>query len=393
MPNLIDATGLQTATQAELITKFTTAYQTIYGTDISLSSDSPDGQMMMIYIQVLLDVLDLVKQSNASFDPDQAIGALLDQRVAINGIKRQAGTYSITPITIVTSVGLNLYGLDQTVEPVYTVQDLAGNKWQLVSTVIGVPIGSNIYNFRASTPGANLTTLNTITTPVTIVLGVSSVNNPSAQTVIGISEESDFTLKVRRQKSVALASTGFVDGLTAALQNINGVTYTKIYENKSDAADGDGTPGHCIWVVVGGAGAASEIANAIYKKRNGGCNMRGAQSYVITQLDGSSFVVNWDTVVTDEVYIKFDASSLDGVNVPLTANILASLPLLYVPGVYEKLNINDLATYVQQIDNNCLVTNAGFSSTLLGVYTSTILPSAKNRRYSITAAKTAITVV
>jgi hypothetical protein len=121
--------------------------------------------------------------------------------------------------------------------------------------------------------------------------------------------------------------------------------------------------------------------------------MRGDESYTVTQLDGSLFIVNWDVVVTDEVYIQFDASSLDGVIAPLTANILATLPTLYTPDVYEKLNINDLATYVQQIDNNCLVTNAGFSSTLLGSYTTTLLPSAKNRRWSIAADKIAITVV
>ena len=393
MPNLIDANGLQTETQAELIAKFTAAYEGIYGSGISLSQDSPDGQMMMFYIQVILDVLDVVKQTNASFDPDEAIGAILDQRVAINGIKRQAGTYTITPITIVTSIGVNLYGLDQSVEPVYTIQDLAGNQWQLQNTVIGVPIGSNSYNFRSATPGANLTIVNTINTPVTIVLGVSSVNNPATYTELGISEESNYDLKIRRQKSVALSSTGFLAGLRAALLNINGVTYTKIYENRNDAVDGDGTPGHCIWVVVGGTATDEQIATAIYKKRNGGCNMRGAESYTVTQLDGSLFIVNWDVVVTDEVYIQFDASSLDGVIAPLTANILATLPTLYTPDVYEKLNINDLATYVQQIDNNCLVTNAGFSSTLLGSYTTTLLPSAKNRRWSIAADKIAITVV
>ncbi len=393
MPNIIDSSGLQTATQAELIAKFTSAYQTIYGAGISISSDSPDGQMMMIFIQVVLDVLDLVKQSNSSFNPDTAIGVLLDQRVAINGIKRQAGTYSITPITIVTSIGLNLYGLDQTIQPVYTIQDLAGNKWQLVNTVIGVSIGTNIYNFQAISPGANLTIINTITTSVTIVLGVSSVNNPSSQSVIGISEESDYTLKIRRQKSVALSSSGFVSGLQASLQNINGVTYTKIYENKTDSVDSDGTNGHSIWVVVGGSGSSAEIANSIYKKRGSGCNMRGAQSYTIIQLDGSSFIVNWDTVVTDTVYVQFSASSLDGLNVPLTANILSQLPTLYVPGVYEKLNVNDLATLVQQIDNNCLVFNAGFSTSLLGTYTNTLLPSGKNRRFAFSSANIAITVV
>lgn len=367
MPNIIDANGLQTATRAELVAFYTAAYQAIYGADIDLSSSSPDGQMMNIYIQSELDLQDLLVQIYNQFDPDNAIGRVLDQRVAINGIQRQAGTFSVTPVTIVTSQALNLYGLDQTAQAVFTVEDTAGNQWQLQTTQNVATAGTFVYSFQAAIPGAVQSAINTITTPVTIVLGVTSINNPTTYTSLGINEESDAVLKVRRQKSVSLASTGYYAGLLAALRNINGVTSAFIYENLTGVTDGDGVPGHSIWVIVAGTGAASEIANAIYTKRSAGCGMFGSESYNITQLDSTIFVVNWDNVLSQNLFIQFTATSIDGVKDPDLIAIRAGLPDLFAPGVFEEVDINHLATQVQAIDSNTLVTLAGFSTGLTQV--------------------------
>ena len=393
MPNQITTTGLQTKTQAELVAEFTAAFQAIYGVDINLDQDTPDGQMMMIFIQAVLDNLDLLTQVYNSFDPDNAIGSVLDQRVSINGIQRQAGTYTTTDITLVNSQSINLYGLDQSIQPVFTISDNAGNQWELMNTQLGVAAGSHVYQFQASVPGEVLTIPNTITVPVTIVLGVTSVNNPTTYTTLGINEETDAQLKVRRQKSVSLASQGYLSSLIAALENINGVTSVFVYENTSSSTDGDSVPGHSIWIIVAGSGAAADIANAIYTKRNAGCGMKGDEEYTITQVDGSSFIVKWDNVVTENLYIEFDATSLNGITPIDAAAIKTALVAQYVPGVYETLNINQLATLVQEIDPNCLVTGAGFSTSGGGPFTATLTPSAKNKQFVLSTPNIAITVL
>lgn len=369
MPNLIDATGLSTATSDELIATLTTGLELIYGNDIDLASNTPDGQQMRLFIQMILDMEDLLVQIYNMFDPDNAIGVILDQRCAINGIQRQAGTNTVTNVTIVTSQALNLYGLDQTAQPVFTVSDNAGNLFQLVTTVTIATASTNVLVFQAAVPGAVLTIPNTITVPVTIVLGVTSINNPTAATTTGINEETDAALKVRRQKSVSLASQGYLSGLLAALENINGVTSAFIFENTSASTNADGVPGHSIWVIVAGTAASADIANAIYTKRNAGCGMYGATSYVITQVDGSSFIILYDTVDSQNLFIAFTATSIDGINAPNIAAIISGLVANYVPGVNEEVNINQLSTIVQQIDANTLVTGAGFSTGLTQVMT------------------------
>jgi uncharacterized phage protein gp47/JayE len=386
VPNSIGATGLTTKTMTELISYFTAQYQSIYGVTINLDPTSPDGQMMMIYIQAVLDTSDLLTQVYNQFDPDTAVGMVLDQRVAINGIQRQAGTFTVTNVTIVTSQALNLYGLDQVVQPVYTIQDNSGNQWQLISSVYIASASTTILSFQAAKPGAVLTTPNSITVPVTIILGVSSVNNPTTYATLGINAESDVALKLRRQKSVSLSSQGYLSSLLAALQNITGVTSAFVYENTTRVTDADSTPGNTIWVIVAGTASNSAIANAIYTKRNAGCGMRGAQTFNIVQTDGSNFTIRWDLVVPETIFIKFTAASLDGVNVPAYQNIINYIVLNYVPGVNQLVDVNHLTTQIQKADNNTLVTSPGFSSTAGGVYTNTKSNTAKNNQFAISSA-------
>lgn len=364
MSNQITSTGIVVNTQAELLAYFTAGYQTAYGADIDLDPDSPDGQAINLTIQAILDVQDLIVQVFNMFDPDQAIGAILDQRIAINGVIRQAGTYTVTPVTIVLSQSVNLYGLDQTAQPVYTVTDSLGNEWELQVTQLGVS-GTQVLNFQASAPGATVTIPNTITVPVTIILGVTSINNPTTYTTLGIVEESDNNVKIRRQQSTAIASQGFYAGLKAALQNINGVSSATVIENDTASPvvyGADTVPSHSIWVIVGGSGAAASIAQTIYAKRNGGCGMYGAINYTVTQVDGTPFVVTWDDVIEEMLYVFVSLESINGITIPNTVAVVAQLPTLFTPGVNQIVNITMLSTIVQSIDPNSFVASAGFGT-------------------------------
>lgn len=391
MPNSLTATGLTTATQAELVAAYTLAWQTIYGPDIDLSPSSPDGQRMLIEIQSALDNEDLITQVYNTFDPDNAIGVTLDWRVAINGIQRQAGTFTVTNITLVATQAATLQGLNQTNFPVYTVADSSGNQWELISTQVISGAGTYVFAFQSATPGANVSIPNTITVPVTIVLGITSINNPTTYTTLGINEESDAALRLRRQKSVALSSQSFYSSMIAALENINGITSAFVYENDTDSTDGDGVPGHSIWVIVAGTASNADIANAIYTKRSTGAGMFGLVVYDIVRPDGTSFPINWDVVTPEDLFIEFTATSLDGINPPNIAAIRAGLVANFVPGVFQEVNINALATAVQAIDPNTLVTDAGFSIASGGPFTNTLLPTTKKNQFVVSAPNIIIT--
>ncbi len=307
MSDTFNDNGLQISTRPELVEGLTQDFQKIYGADINVDQSSPDGQLLNIFAQGGTDIRELLMQVYNSFDPDNCSGKVLDSRCAINNIFRKGGTFTTVAIDITTDRTVTLQGLDDNYNDVnatgYTIQDSAGNQFVLVSTQT-LQAGTTRVLFRSKEIGAVQTTLNTITIPVTIVLGVVSVNNPVDATE-GENEESDYDLKVRRRQSVSIGSSGYLNGLLATVLQLDGVTDAALYENYTGEVDANGTPAHCMWLVVEG-GSNSEIADAIYRKKSYGCNMRGDITYTITTVSAQQFVARWDEPTEQELYIKFN---------------------------------------------------------------------------------------
>lgn len=308
MSDSFNENGLQTATAPELRSELETEFRNIYGNDIVLDSSTPDGQLINILVQKGVDVRGLISQLYNSFNPDNTQGALLDQRCAINNIFRKAGTFTTVNIDITTNTTVTLQGVDENYNSPdatgYTIQDNEGNRFILVNTQT-LSAGTTSVLFRSETLGKVIVLPNTITTPVTIVLGVVSVNNPTVATSIGNDEELDADLKARRRRSVSISSFGYLNGLQAALLQLDGVTDARVYENYTSSTDANGTPAHCIWVVVDG-GSSADIANAIYSKKCPGTNMRGDITYTITTEALTQFEARWDEADVTPLYIKFD---------------------------------------------------------------------------------------
>ncbi len=307
MANIIDANGLQVDTSAEITASLVAGLQGIYGSDINVDQNSPDGQNIGIITQIVTDILELATSINNGFDPDQAIGVILDQRVTINNVQRQGGTYTVQPIDITVSTTVTLEGLDSDFSDPngtgYTVQDSSGNQFILSNTAT-LTAGVHTVDFRAKQIGDVNVPVNTIINPVTIVIGVTSVNNSSAAVSVGQNEETDPQLRTRRQQSVALATTGYLNGLLAAVLSLPGVTEAALYENNTGVTDANGIPPHCIWLIVAG-GSSADIANAIYLRKSYGCDMKGSIHVDITTASGSLFVAKYDEPVAQDLYVKF----------------------------------------------------------------------------------------
>lgn len=361
MPNILDVNGLQIKTFNEIKEELITSLRGIYGNDINVDSNSPDGQLVNILAQAIIDQLELIQQAYNSFDPDLAIGKILDQRVALNNIKRKGGTYSYTNIAVTTTASCTLNGLNTVdAESAFTVSDAQGTQWVLASTQNPLSAGTYTYSFRAKEIGAVESLPNTITTIVNAVVGVSSVNNPAALTVKGENTETDAELKSRRKESVGIASQGYREALKAALLNIADVTYAEVYENDTNTTDADGIPGHSIWVIVQG-GSDAAIAQAIYAKRNGGCGMKGQTTYtVVRPEDGYAFQVAWDRPTSTNAYIEFDLTPIKAHTVDTNAIKLA---LVNAPlSIYQPLDINMVADIVRGVDPEVIVTNCQVST-------------------------------
>jgi len=304
--------GLTVATNSELVAQLKSDFQAIYGNDINLNQNSPDGQLLNIFAQAGTDVRELLMQIYNSFDPDNASGRLLDERCALNNVFRKSGTFTTVEMTIVTDRTVTLDGVNENYNDPdatgFTVQDDAGTQFVLANTQTLVAGTHTNILFRAKDIGQVETTAGTITTPVTIVLGVISVNNPTAGTT-GTNEETDSKLKIRRRQSVSVGSSGYLNGLQAALAQLDGVNDVLVYENCTNTTDANGIPPHCIWAVVEG-GSSADIGDTIYRRRSAGCDMRGNVTYTILTPSSQNFVAKWDVPIVQPLYIKFDIQKI-----------------------------------------------------------------------------------
>lgn len=308
MPDIIDANGLQVKTASEIRDELRNSFRAIYGVDINVDQNSPDGQIIGIMAQASADLRELLVQINQSFDPDHAVGVILDERVTINNITRNGGTFTTINLDITVDRTVTLQGLDADFNNIngvgFTVQDNAGNQFILIDSTT-ITAGTHVLPFRAQQIGQVETTIGTITNPVTIILGVTAINNPDPPVNVGQNEETDAQLRVRRQRSVANASTGYLNGLLGFVLGLDGVTDAVLYENVTSVTDSNGIPPHAIWLVVEG-GANADIGEAIYGRKSYGCDMKGTVEYNITTASGALFVAKFDRPTSTPLYIRFD---------------------------------------------------------------------------------------
>lgn len=380
MPNSFDANGLQVITQNEIVDNLTSEFQEIYGEDINVDSNSPDGQIINTFAQMLEDQYELLSQVNASFDPDQAIGVVLDQRCAINGIQRKAGTYTYVTIDVTADRSVTLDGIDRVpAEQAYTISDNEGNLFVLSATS-AINSGTSQLVFRALNVGSVEVLPNTITTPVTIILGVKSVNNPGVAISQGTNEETDSELRERRKRSVSISNQGYVDGLAAALENLSDVTKVNVYQNRGNATDADGIPGHSIWVVIQG-GTDAEIGQVMDNKVAGGVGMKGNQSVNVSQSDGQVETYYFDRPSAQTLYVQLDITPLNGQTI-VYDDIKSALVngMAFQPN--ETVDSSAIICYIKSIQDNialtCQVSTDGTT------WETVVTPTSKDKYFQIT---------
>ena len=380
MPNQIDGSGIQVKSYAEVVTTLNAAFQSIYGADVNLASNTPDGQLINILALMITDQGNLIVQDYDSKDPDQAVGIALDAVSQLCGITRKGGTYTTTNITVTVDRNLNLSGQDTSTP--FTVSDASGNKFQLIASA-SLTTGANVLAFQAVNIGYVQVTVNTLNIATTVVLGVTSVNNPSAPTSVGANQESDAVMRVRRAASVALPSAGNLQGLIGGLNTVSGLIQAVIYENITGSTDANGVAAHGIWVITQG-GADADIAKMIYRYRPLGAPMKGSVTYNITQVDSSTFTVAFDHAASQALHINFTATSKSGGSIDTTAlkNALASL---WTFSIYQVADITTLNSLVHSINPDVIVSSEGVSLTA-GSYTNSVLPTNKYNYFTVSAA-------
>ena len=382
--------GIQVQTFQEIYDELAAGYRVIYGEDINLEPNSPDGQRVAIEAQLVLDSQSFGALEYNQRDPDFALGQSLNSIIKLSGITRRPATRSQVDVTVVTDRPLTL--------PIdYTVEDDLGQSWSTlaVRTLIA---GTTTVTLFAVDFGAIEADADTIVNPVTVVIGDQSVTNPTAATA-GIDEETDQELRVRRNRSLETPQSSSTGRMFTALASVPNVTGVAVYENDTDVTDYNGIPAHSLWVVVEG-GAVAAIVETMTKNKTGGKGMVGSVtgtfSEPVTRPNGTTFTIvhsmTFDRPVDVPVLVRLDATRKDAAN-PVDEALISQAIAARTFNIGENLLAGDLYRLAFNAGESFIPTNLEISRDSGATYTDGRILSDLNEKFSIAAGDVAVTEI
>jgi uncharacterized phage protein gp47/JayE len=277
----VDSAGVHVPNENDTLSGTIDTFKTALGSRLELdiarpeTLSTPQGQLAQVIANITSQIYDLYAFLINQVNPRFASGQFQDGLAWINGITRKTATPTV--------VVLNCYGLDGTQILARNLPSVAGTKAADIYGRTFTCIQSGIISggvvsvaFECDTLGAVTVPANTVNTIDYTVVGLDSVNNPTAGAT-GRNEENQADMEARRYASVNVLGNSVLGGIYGAVFNVAGVSDLWVDENYyNDPMIRRGvwlTP-HSILVCVLG-GADPDIADAIRASKTVGADMNG----------------------------------------------------------------------------------------------------------------------
>ena len=304
---IIDANGFKAESFTEILTRLSNGLKNIYGQDINLDQDTPDGQQLGIQANIISDFQDLALYIYNSMDPDLADGANFDKLLKLLARTRLPSSRSTVDIEMVLNKTVSIPAS-------YTIKDLNNQNW-IIGTAQTLDAGTHLVSFYSEDWGNITAEPNTINEQVTILTEVVSINNPESA-ISGRDEESIVQVRERRNKILEINASSTIGSIIGKILDLNGVIDAVPYENMTKVYDPvrDIQP-NSYWIVVKG-GDIAQISEIIAKDKTGGTGLKGKVETVyiekFVRKDGSvrEFYhdVKFDRPTEVSIHIKFKVS-------------------------------------------------------------------------------------
>jgi len=301
-------------------------YDAAFGGGLNPALETPQGQLASSQAAIISDKNAEIAYYVNQVDPQYATGRFQDAIARIYFLTRKGAT-----ATVVTAT---LGGIPGTVVPAGTfAQDTSGNTYVLSGAAT---IGSSS---TVDTQFQNLLTgpipcpAGTLTSVYQAVAGWDTVTNATDGTPGSLTENRpDF--EYRRKNSVALNGHGTPQAIYAEVFAIAEVIDVYVLDNPSNVTVNTGVTNypilpHSIYVsAVGGADA--DVAAAIWRKKDAGCDYNGNTSVQVTDNSGYSYPPPQYTVKFERpaaLPIKFAVSLVNSPSLPtdIVARVKAAI--------------------------------------------------------------------
>lgn len=233
-------------------------------------NETADGLLMQVTSVIAEEIATCWEQAylaSVQYDPQNASGVALRGVVQINGINPSYGTPTQLPIVVRGTAG--------TVIPAGSkISSTDGSQIYEVQESVVIPAGGETTATTLCTEvGANNPAPGTIIQIQTPIFGWNYASNNLA-TSVGTNADTDTTLHIKQSRATAATSYRQVDAIIAGIMTVPGVTYARLYVNKTLTTDARGIAGKTMAAVVVG-GLDTDIANVLRLKAGSLDNFAG----------------------------------------------------------------------------------------------------------------------
>lgn len=312
----ITETGIVIDSLSDVHKRLTDGFKRIYGDDISIDADSPDGQMIGLFSQEIDNINQALSMIAQMLDPYKATGAWLEQRAMYAGIVRRGADYSYLDDVIVTGK----QGVK--VPKGSIVSDGNLSKWVTLADIVLDINGSARVNMRSHELGAFSIQAGKELLMDTVIVGIEKITTTKTAKE-GAFEEMDGSLLTRFMRSHSINNHDDRQGLEGALLDLPDVKQARVYENFTNQTDDKGVPAHSLNTVVIG-GSDDDIGLTILKKKIGGCGVFGSISNT-QEYAGAQRTVKFDRASKVNIKVKLLLERVGGFHDIDTESIKSAL--------------------------------------------------------------------
>lgn len=266
-------TGFKPKRFADVLDSLTNRIKSISNPDTGeypFVNETADGLLLQVTSVIAEEIAICWEQAylaSVQYDPQNASGVALRGLVQINAINPSYGTPTQLPIVVRGTAG--------TVIPAGSrISSTDGSQIYEVQESVVIPAsGEATANTLCTEVGANNPAPGTIIQIQTPIFGWNYARNASA-TSIGTNADTDTILHVKQSRATAATSYRQVDAIIAGIMTVPGVSYARLYVNKTLTTDARGIAGKTMAAVVVG-GLDTDIANVLRLKAGSLDNFAG----------------------------------------------------------------------------------------------------------------------
>jgi hypothetical protein len=313
-------TGLVLPQESDILAGAQADLNAAFGGGLNPALNTPQGQLASSLTAIIGDTNDTFAEFVNQVDPDTNDGFMQDAIARIYFLNRSPGAPTAVQCVCVGALGTTI--------PVGAqAADQSGNRYVCTEAGTIDVTGTITLSFANVVLGPIPCPANQLNIIYQAIPGWDTINNPS-DGVPGTNVETAAAFRQRRTQSVALNAHGSLPSIYAAVFDLPNVIDVYAAENVQNVTVNTGSTNyplvaHSLYVAVVG-GDADDIANAIWTKKDVGCNYNGNTSVVVTDPSGYLPPVPTYTVkfeIPPSLPIKFAVNIANSASLP--ANIIS----------------------------------------------------------------------